>query len=558
MIGTIRKHSKWMWGVIIFVIIITFVFWGSQSPNSGDRPDIYLGSIQGRVIKLEDYRSAMREMYLLFLFSYGEWPGENAKRMGFDIERETYFRLLMLHKLKEEKIHVADETVVKTAADMLRGFNRGQPASIAAFEQNVLRQQGLTAVDFERYLRHQIGIQQLMAASALSGRLVTPAEARLLYERENEEIVTEAVFFSGTNYQSSITTTPEAIGQFFTNRMANYRLPERMQVSYVAFDFSNLLAQAEAELARTNLTEMIEAAYQQVGTNYYKEAKTPEEARAKIREDLIRRDAERLARRQANDFANAAEGLQDKSLAAFEKLAGERKLAVQTTAPFDREEGPNEMIVGADFIKEAFLRAPEEPFYGPLVGRDAAYVIAYKGRLPSEIPPFESLRDRVTADYRFVQSVLAARTAGEVFAQALTNGFAGGKKFSSICAEAGVKPVTIPALALSTRTAPVVEEHVNLNQYKNAAFTTPVGQASGFVPSADGGFVVFVREKLPIELARLTQELPAFTTSLRQRRQSEAYQAWVNREAERGLRDTPVFRQQQPQLQPGGAPAAKK
>lgn len=546
-----------MWGIIITVVIVTFVFWGSPDPNRGDHADVYLGSIQGKVIKLEEFRSAMREMYLLFLFSYGEWPGENAKRMGFDIERETYFRLLMLQKLKDEKIHVADETVAKTAAEIVRAFNRGQPVPMNAFEQQVLHQQGLTAVDFERYLRHQIGIQQLMAASAMSGRLVTPAEARLLYERENEEIVTEAVFFSGTNYQAGITATPEAVGQFFTNRMANYRLPERVQVSYVAFEYSNLLAQAEAELVKTNFNEMIDQQLQRVGTNYFVEAKTPEEKRAKMREDLIKGYAMTLARKQANEFANATEPL-EKTLTAFEQLAAGRKLAVQVTPPFDREEGPKEIVVGAEFIKEAFLRTPEEPFYGPLPGRDAAYVIAFKGKLPSEVPAFESLRDRVTADYRFVQSVLAAHAAGEAFAQTLTNGLAAGRKFSSICTEAGVKPVIVPALALSTRTAPLVEEHVNLNQYKNAAFTTPVGQASGLVLTGTGGFVVFVREKLPIELARLTQELPAFTTSLRQRRQSEAYQYWINREAERGLRDTPVFRQQQPQLQPAGAPAPAK
>jgi hypothetical protein len=558
MIGTIRKHSKILWVVIIAVVVVTFVFWQSQPSNRGSQRDVNLGSIGGEPIAVEDYLSAKREVTLLYYFSYNEWPGDSAKRAGFDVERETYFRLLMLRKIKQENIHVADETVAKMAAELLRAFNRGNPASLPAFEQNILRPQRLTALDFERYLRHYLGIQQLMAANGMSGRLVTPQEARILYEREHEEIVTEAVFFAATNYESGLTVTPEAVNQFWTNQMSRYRLPERVQVSYVAFDVSNLLARAEAELVKTNFNELIEATFQQVGTNYYREAKTPDEVRAKIREDLIHRDALFLARKQANEFAGAADALTNKAVADFERLAGERKLAVKVTEPFDREDGPKEFVVGADFLKEAFLRTAEEPIYGPLVGRDAAYVIALKARLPSEIPALETIRDRVTADYRHAQAVLAARAAGEGFVRTLTNGIAAGKKFSSLCVEAGVKPVTLPPLSLSSRSVPVIEDHASLNSFKSAAFTAPSGQASGLVATPEGGFVVFVRERLPIEMAKLTAELPDFMYRVRQARQGEAYNDWFRREADRYLRDTPLFHPQPPQLGQPAGPAKKK
>ena len=553
MIGTIRKHSKWLWAIIITVVIITFVFWGSKPSNSGNQRDVYLGSINGEPVGLEDYRSAAREVALLFFFSYGEWPGDSAKRMGFDVDRETYSRLLMLQKIKRENIHVADETVAKMAAEMLRAFNRGNPLSVEVFEQNVLQKQRLTALDFERYLRHYLSIQQLLAPYGVSGKLVTPQEARMLYEREHEEIVTEAVFFTATNYQAGLTVTPEVVNQFWTNQMARYRLPERVQVSYVAFAVSNLLAQAEAELVKTNFNELIEANYQRVGTNYYREAKTPEEARAKVREDLIHASAMLSARRQANEFANAVADLSPVQVDNFDKVAKLRNLTVKVTAPFDREAGPEEFVVGADFLKAAFTLAADEPFAGPFAGRDAAYTIALKTRLASEIPAFETIRDRVTADYKLVQAGMAARKAGDEFARALTNGLAAGKKFSSLCVEAGVKPVVLPALSLSTRSVPVIEDHVSLNNFKSAAFTTTLGQASGFVATPDGGFVVFVRERLPIEMAKLTADLPAFINSVRQARQNEAFNEWFRREADRSLRDTPIYRPQQPSAPGAGA-----
>lgn len=554
MIGTIRKHSKVLWGIVITVVIITFVFWGAQPGDNGrGGGEFDFGSIAGKPIKREAFADAYREVSLLYFFSAGDWPKESAKQMGFDVDRETYYRLLMLRKVEEAGIHVSDETVARVAGEFLRNFFRGQPVSMDLFEKNVLARGGLTALDFERYIRNLLAIQQLMTAHGLAGRLVTPQETRLLYERENEELVTEAVFFSASNQLASVSATPQAVGEFFTNQMARYRVPERVSVSYVAFEVSDFLAQSEAELVKTNLVELIEANYQRLGTNFFQEAKTPEEKRAKVRENLIQGKATLLARQQANEFANTLDKINPKTAANLEKLAGERQLTVKVTELFDREEGPKELKAGPDFLRDAFNRTADEPFAGPLAGADAVYVIAQKDHLPSEIPPLEKIRDRVTADYKLFQAAMVARRAGSEFAAALTNGLAAGKTFSSLCVEAGVKPVIIPPLSLSSRTNGVVEEHVSLRQYTSVAFATPVGQVSQFVPTMEGGFVVFVREKLPIDLAKMTADLPAFATSVRQTRQGEAYNEWFRREAERGLRDIPAFRQPQQQL-PGGLP----
>ncbi|MSU58503.1 MAG: hypothetical protein EXS35_10050 [Pedosphaera sp.] len=558
MIGTIRKHSKVLWAIIITIVIITFVFWGSQPSKTTDRGRTpgYLGSISGVPIKLEDYYNAEREVALGYYFNYGEFPGDEAKRVGFDVGRETYIRLFILHKLEELDIHVSDETVTQKAGEIMRMVGRGTPAPFAAFEKNVLNAHGLSALDFTRWVRNELGRQQLVNAVAAAGRLVTPQEARVLYERENEELATEAVFFSATNYLSTVTVSPEGVNQFWTNQMSRYRLPERVQVRYVAFDVSNYLAQAEADLMKTNLTELVEGNYARLGTNLYREAKTPEEAKAKIRADIIKEVAGLSARRDANNFANV---LDDKKstpprIDDLDKLAAEQKLTVKVSAPFDAEEGPKEMVVLASFIKESFKRTPEDLFAGPLGGRDAAYVIALDKRLPSEIPPLESIREKVTADFKFSQAVLAAHRAGESLALALTNGLAAGKKFTSLCVAAGAIPVPLPPVSLSTRAVPEIEEHVSLYQYKQAAFTTQAGKSSGFITTADGGFVLFVRDRLPLELAKMTKDLPAFINAVRATRQNEAYSDWFRREADRALRETPLYQQQRPQP---GAPAKK-
>jgi ribosomal protein L39E len=75
-------------------------------------------------------------------------------------------------------------------------------------------------------------------------------------------------------------------------------------------------------------------------------------------------------------------------------------------------------------------------------------------------------------------------------------------------------------------------------------FTTSVGKTSDFVPTSDGGFVVYVQSRLPIDQAKMNSDLPQYITALRRERQNEAFGQWVNLEANRQLRYLPVFREQ--------------
>jgi hypothetical protein len=555
MIGTIRKHSTWMWMVIIVVVIISFVFWGSQSSRTdGRRVRNDLGTLAGETVTQESFSKAQREVYLRYFLNTGEWPDTDGKRMGFEPERETYYRLLLIQKQEQLGIHVSSESVARIANSILRSLNRGNPLPLDVFAKQVLLQRGMAVEDFERFVRHELGMQQLVAVTGLGGKLVTPQEAQVLYEREHQELATQAVFFPASNYLAGVTATPEAVSQFYTNQMARYRLPDRVQVSYVKFAISNFLVEATKQFNElTNLNEIIDAKYQQLGTNFFAEAKTPEEKKGKIREVLFKNQMLFNARKKANEFATVVFAVEPMRTENLESLAKDKGLTVQVSQPFDKEDGPKDLEVAADFVKAAFGLTSSEPFAGPLTGNDGVYVIALKQQLPSENPPFEIVRDQVTHDYQFAQAVLLARMAGDEFHSTLTNGLTSGKSFTAICTEAKLHPVLPPPLSLSTRSLTNVESHVSLYQFKQAVFSTPPGKASVFTPTADGGFMVFVQSKLPLDETKLKADLPGFMNSVRQTRQNEAFNEWFRREADRGLRDIPYFQQQQtPRL--SGAP----
>jgi hypothetical protein len=547
MIGTIRKHSKWLWLIIIVATVISFVFWGaapSRMTRGGGEASGNLGSIYGHKITPDAYRNAQAGFYFFYWFRAGEWPDKNPNLSGAELAREVYLRLMLIQKANDLGIYVGDDQVVAAANEMLRSIGRnGQAVPLGEFVKQVLQPKGFTAEDFESYVREQLVIQQLQQAIGLTGELITPQEAAAAYQRDHQELSAQIVFFSASNYLSSVTVTPAAVAQFYTNYLAEYRLPDRMQVSYVAFELTNFLAEAEQKLSKTNLNDQIEAVYRQYGASAFPNAKTPADAKAQIRTAMIHQQALGAARQQANEFASAVfnqEPARPENLAAFAKQKG---LPVHVTVPFAAKYGPEEFTAPPGFTKNAFGLTAEEPFAGPIVGPNAVYVLAFAKRLPSEIPPFNQIRERVTREYQLLEATLLARHTGTNFVRTLT-GMTADRGFASLCVAAGLQPQVLPAFSLSTQELPELGEHIELDHLKQAVFTTSVGKTSDFVATSDGGFVVYVQSRLPIDQATMNSDLPQYTTALRRERQNEAFGQWVNLEANRQLRSLPVFREQ--------------
>jgi len=554
MFGTIRKHQKWLWIVIITLTVISFVIYFSpySKMNNTRRVTQDLGSIYGHKVSEEAFGNAYREVYLRYLVTSGHWPDEQARQ---NIDRETYEWLFLSSKQDLMGIHISTDRTADFGREMVRSLQRAginSPGDLA----KVLEAQGFSMADFERFVNHYLGLQQMLATLGASGKLSTPDEIKDLYVREHQDLATEAVFFNGSNYMAAVTVTPDAVQQFYTNELDNYRVPEKVQVNYVSFPVSNYLAQAEQLMAKTNLNEIVEANYQRFGTNLFRDAKSPEEAKKKIREEIIREQAMLEARRKANEFARPLLDAGQPSVKALAAAAKASGLAIQAMEPFSRETPPKDLEGNEEFAKAAFALTADFPLAGTFKGHDAVYLIALDKRIPSEIPALDKIRERVVADYRYEQAKNMARQAGFSFITTLTNGLAQGKAFDDVCAGAKISPLTLPPFSISTRTLPGIEEKISLNMLKQLAFTTSPGKASGFQWTPEGGVVLFVKAKLPVDATKLNAELPNYIAAVRQQRQQEAFQLWFQQEFNRSVRAQLLTRPQQqppPNLSSRGA-----
>ena len=565
MFGSYRKHQQWIWILGVIVIVPSFVVYfdpsvrwsGSGRGGAGEGEH---GSINGRRISSSEYNSAMREAAVLLYLYSGGWK----KVEDNPLQDQTRRQLLMTEEIKELDIHVSDTAVARVAAlvaSQLSGGNYDQLVRTLLLEAPA--RYGLKSEDVERALRHEAAKQQLVFVAGVTSQLVPPRHAEALFRKGHEEALMDVVMFSATNYLKEVAVTPTDISAYYASRSNFYRLPERLKLSYVAFARSNFLAEVDKDLAQnTNLTANIDRFYRERGAENFKDTNgvvlSEKDAKAKVREEGRQQAAEAKAERKANELGSALFDLKSRTVEEFERVATAQGAAVKVTAPFDLNEGPAEFDLlaelGSKFRRDVFslTNKTEAILIAPVPGADAVYVVAVQGRLPSEAQAFEKIQDKVTADYKRGKARELAVKAGTAFSLAVTNGLAQKKTFAALCNEAQLKPVSLPPISVSTRETDVLlPEGLSLRTIVSVAPDLSTGQASPFRYTAEGGFVLYVRARPPLDEAKLKTEFPLFLASLRQSRVNDAVNGWFNIH---GPRYQPG-RQDQPRA--GGAPATE-
>src|SRR3954463_3787472 len=169
MIGTIRKHQQWLWGLIITATIVSFVVFFNPSTRygnggGGDQRSGETGaSIEGRAIGIEEFNDAIREEMLFYFLQHGEWASpEKLRQQNYQLDQRAYQRIALNQKAKDLGI----EPTAKAAARMVEEIFGATPArpvteaDLAQFEQRTLAPQRLTLEDFARFARHQAANQQ--------------------------------------------------------------------------------------------------------------------------------------------------------------------------------------------------------------------------------------------------------------------------------------------------------------------------------------------------------------------------------------------------------------
>ena len=545
MFASIRRHQNWIWYVVVVVIIISFVGFFSPSGRFGSGPSASgrdFGTMNGRPISLEEYARAQKEAKLYYFFQTGgQWPGESSKTSGYDLQAATYSRLVLLEKMREQNVDPGDKAAAAWVKQIMHP--KDEEFSLDTYNQIIntaYQQQGITPEDFQKFARHEVGREQMMALHGLAGTLVPPQEVEVIYRREFTPLLCDAVYFPISNYLASVSAPQSALTAYYSNNIPDYSLPVRVQVDYVRFAATNYLAEVDSQKDSARaIAAKADEVYAKEGASHYTDSSgnplPVEAAKAKIREEVRYRTALQIfARRAANTFLTAVldKGASDTN--ALETVAKQQGLQVRISSLFDEKNGPVELGSPDIFRRASFSLSPENRMLSSAIPTDDGYyIVVFRRRLPSEAQSFTTVRDRVLEDFKTTSAFKMAYAAGESFLAAATNALAKGQAFTQICAAQKVTPSPLPPFSPSTRSLPEVEDRMSFREVQRTAFELAPGQLSGFLRTRDGGMVVYLRAKAQLDEAKMKAEIPAFTDQVRRRREYMAFNEWIGQETQR-------------------------
>ncbi len=568
MIGTIRKHQNWLWGLVIAATIISFVVYFSPNQRNGGGGSLFggppgpdLGSVNGEKVTPAEMGAAERQATLFWRIRSGSWPETQEQQK--QIRRLAEQNLVIQSLLKEYKITPTTAAAARVLRELLQ-IPPGQAIAqdkLNQWVQTELGRGGLGWTDLDNFARQQAGQEYLMALFGTSGELITPKEEEFFYRRENQPMAAEVVKFLTSNYVSAAAPSSADLQDHYAKHEAEYRVPERLVINYVPFFPSNYAARADAVLG-TNLDERANQVYNQQGPDTFKDESgqvlSLTNALARIKSQLVLYAELGEARKDAIVFLNAfVQGHDDAhpyAVTDLEKLAKERNLPFKTTKPFDARTSTNELNLPPRALQALFSLhdyAPGDPeatndpeksalyIQSPLVSETAVYVAGLNKRIPSEVQPFAAVRDQVVKDYREFNATAAAKDAGEKFASAVQVGLAQGKPFDAICAAQGLKPITLPPFALTTTNVPPELDRATFSEVMQSIFPLPTGQSTRFLETADGGVVAYLKDRLPVDEAKMAAEMPMFLARMREQREVAAFSGWLNKQLQLRLVPAP-------------------
>jgi hypothetical protein len=349
------------------------------------------------------------------------------------------------------------------------------------FVQNLLAPNGFTDVQLEEIIRDDLRLRKVrdLVGSTID---VTPAEFRTVYVQNHQKTVVSLIRMNVGTFAAAVTPTEEEVAKYFEEHKAAFTTSEQRVVSFVELG----LTEEEKQLS------------------------------GKEKVDALQKVSDR-----ANDFGQA---LLDSKEAGFDEVAKKFGAEVKTTPEFTEGTPAPELKEVPQGAIAAFRLTEAEPNSDAIQTENGFYILHLEKVIPSRPLSLDEARPGVIAQIKNERGhEKLVSTANEVRAK-VEEALKAGKSFEEAAAAAGQKSESFPAFSLSEPpsnqafASEIAEKSVELAE----------GGLSEFVPTAEGGLLIHLDRREPIDEAKFAKDQEAQLNGLRMRKRFAAFREWLN------------------------------
>jgi peptidyl-prolyl cis-trans isomerase D len=521
--GVVQKHGPLILGVILAVSVgmgLLFTPTGSMFGRKQGR-DENLPTIQGKRVNPGDFQKAKNIVMTDVVSRSGQRP---PRTLEFEdqINIQAVQRLILMRKAQEFGITANDDDVDREVGSQptflteQRQFDRDRYLRYI----NLLNNLDISEEQFRESVRQQIIMARLRALITTPVK-VAPAELKLAYTPLHEETAIDYVEVNAADQKQNFDIKDDEAKAFYDLNKEKFRKPAEVKVREVYFTISD--ARKSVTLGEDEIREY----YELNKGKYLDDQKKPKplaEVKDEVKKDLLDLRAERLAGDRATGFSVKLVHEPGTARPDFAKIAADFGLTPHETDFFSLRGAVAGVNAGPQFNQAAFSLSPEVPFSDPVRGEDGYYVLEYLASQPSEVPPFEQVKERVVELLKQQRARDAAVKQGRELAAKVKEAVAAGKNFKDACASLGLKAKTPEPFSIAQETTNIPFA----SRIKDMALGMPTNAVSEFILTADGGLFFHLKQRTLPSPEDFEKNKAQMALQLLDRNRQALFEDWAN------------------------------
>ena len=473
------KHHRLIFGFLLVVIVVSFVFYGfaGRGALTGGPAYMYQG------VNLND--PAVRKRHNDALF-FGQMTGQRMDPNGL-VQRVAELALA-------DSLDIPAPSAVeirRLAREMTAAFDSKSNDGLNKFLELAGKQLDAADLDvrarFETFIKDSWRIQKARGAVAGSGH-VTASQIKRMLDRVRTKWTVDVATFSAAGFKPDVKVDDAKVKEAFNTNIEDYRLPARVAVTAVT------IASTVADTAPVSDDEIINMGYNQAEKFKFETGKIKEQALAKRAEleKLVRTEraitnlAGQISDELAEKFPIDTAKADSKELAAWIKA----KNAKVTVIPsFEVINPPTVAKVPAEALRVAAELTEKEWRTEVYRSEEGATFIFLNKRTADRLPTYDEAKTKAVENWKKSQlNRLLAEEVAKV-GKALQADIAAGKTFTD-SAKAQKLALASPA-AFSIYSVPETLNGVNENTGLLIE-AAGVGKLTSAIRTANGDYV-FIR-----------------------------------------------------------------
>jgi peptidyl-prolyl cis-trans isomerase D len=491
MMRHLRKHQKWLMIVVAVLGVAFFVcpiflpkmsFFGSMRRDAVAR-------IYGRSIQLVELQRNARLGGLAQALGLQDlWQSLSLREPKDSGYEQFAINLIVLE-------HEAPRLGIDPGAAEIAGVVRNMPAfrgpsgfdatKYEAFVSNVLPSNGFTEEQIEQLARDDLSLKRIKQLVA-TGVTLPAAEARSDYDKLYGENVVSVIRLPMADFANDVNVSDDDVQKYYESHKAQLNTEEKRKVDLVRFTLND-------DQKKLTVRERVE---------------------------VLQKLQDRAA-----DFSDAL----GKKGADFKQVAANFQLPVEETGEFTASSPDAKLKGNAKLSAAAFQLTSGQPDSDIIEEDNGYYVLHLVGITKARPLTLEEAKPKIIDTLKSARERQLVRAKGAKAVHDLREDLKSRKAFSVALEQANVKaeklePFTIADNAEAKKAG---KETPDMMEIRGVTAQLEPGEVSDFLPSEDGGLIVYLEKREPPDQTKYAHKKAEFDARYLHNRREIVFSEWL-------------------------------